>query len=251
MRGRSLRANVVTPALARRGLVGRALALGLAAGSMRLAAQAATSPGSTAATSTAAPSAAATPATTGAAPSAATLTAFAECSVVTADEATRLLGYDVLPPDTTARAGGDCFFVSQSMSEDGSVSYSLVTAARLAKLRPYFIAMARRCAGVQPSSARAAPCALYVKLAGVTDLDAYYAARTTLTDAAPVAGGLGEGSSGAVSAGGTLFVRAAGIVVEAAFERDGTFDLERSEALARLLLERLLGRAPVPSPSGV
>jgi hypothetical protein len=223
-----------------------ALVLGPATGSLRLAARAATPPG----TVPSSPVVTASPGSTAALPSAATLATFAECSAVTVDEATRLLGYDVLPPDVTARAGGDCFLVSQSMSEDGSVSYSLVTSARLVKLRPYFIAMARRCAGVAPSSPRAAVCALYVQLAGVTDLAAYYTARTTLPGAAPVAG-LGDGSNGAAEAGGTLFVREGGVIVEAAIRRDGNFDLDRSEALSRLLLERLRERVPGPSPSGV
>ncbi len=176
--------------------------------------------------------------------------AFAQCSVLSVEEASRSLGYDVLPPEARARAGGNCFLTSQSMSEDGSVAYALVTAARLVALRPYFIALARRCAGVAVSSPRAAACALYVKLAAVRDLDAYYAARTERPDAAPVAPL--DGADVATSADGTIFVRRGAAVLEAAVRRDGAFDLERSEALARLLLLRLRAPAsPGPSPSGV
>ena len=177
--------------------------------------------------------------------------AFAQCTVVTAEEATQILGYGVLPADARARIGGNCFFSTQSMSQDGSVTYALVTAARLVTLRPYFIALARRCAGVAPSSPRAAACAMYVKLAGVLDLDAYYAARTDTPDAEPVAG-FGGGVDGAMSADGMLFMRRGGMVVEAAVRRDGAFDLERTQTLARLLLQRLARAAtPGPLPSGV
>ncbi len=73
-----------------------------------------------------------------------------------------------------------------------------------------------------------------VKLARVEDLDAYYAIRTGVPDAAPVSG-LG---SAATSADGTLFVRRGALLLEAAVRRDGAFDLERSERLARLILAR-------------
>ena len=175
------------------------------------------------------------------------LAAFAACSVISADEATQVLGYDVSPPDRAARAGGNCFFASQAMSQDGSVSYALVNAERLVTLRPYFIALARRCAGVAPSSPRAAACAMFRKLAAVTDVDGYYAARTAVPEAELVAG-LGDD---ATSAGGTLFVRQGGAIVEAAVRRDGAFDLARSETLARVLLGRLRDGSPEPSPSGV
>ena len=134
--------------------------------------------------------------------------------------------------------------------EDGSVAYALVNAARLVTLQPYFVALARRCAGVAASSPRAAACAMYVKLAAVRDVDAYYAARTDRPDAGPVVG-LGEGVDGAASADGTIFVRRGRAIVEAAVRRDGAFDLERSEALARLLLKRLSTAMPGPAPSGV
>ena len=166
--------------------------------------------------------------------------AFARCSVLSIDEATQLLGYDVLPADATAKAGGNCFFASQALSQDGSVFYALVTAARLVALRPYFTALARRCAGVPASSPRAAGCAMYRKLAAVRDVEGYFAARTDTPDAAAVPGlGVGAGATGAVSAGGTLFVRRGPVLLEAAVRRDGAFDLERSEALARTLLHRL------------
>ena len=43
----------------------------------------------------------------------------------------------------------------------------------------------------------------------------------------------------AISAEGTLYVRYRTTVLEASVRRDGAFDLDRSERLVRLLLERL------------
>ncbi len=164
-----------------------------------------------------------------------TLAAFADCSIVPFEEVPSLLGYGVSPASTTARAEGVCSYGSALASEDGLLSYTVVTKERLARLEPYFTALARLCAGTVPSSPRAAACAMYVKLASVRDLDDYYAVRVMLADAEPVAG-LGDA---AASAGGALYVRDGGFIIEAVVRRDGVFDLERAEGLARLLLARV------------
>jgi hypothetical protein len=159
----------------------------------------------------------------------------ADCSLVTAGDAAAILGYDVLPASESARTGGVCFYASQTISQDGGVSYALTDAARLRAIRPYFIALARKCAGIAPSAPNAAACATYAKVARSADLDAYFAARTETTDATAVPG-LGER---AVSAAGTLYVRRGATIYEALVRRDGAFDIERSEQLVRLLLARM------------
>jgi len=157
----------------------------------------------------------------------------ADCSPVDVADASRILGYAVDGPDEGARAGGICFFVSRAVSEEGSVSYAIVTDAQLALRRGYFAAQARRCGSVDPSAPRALICATYVKLAFAKDLDAYFAARSG-PDASPVPGL----SDGAVATPDALYMRLPDAVIEVIVSRSGDFDLERSTEVAKLLLAR-------------
>lgn len=155
----------------------------------------------------------------------------ADCSLVSADDAAQLLGYAVSAAGRIARVGGICSYASRAASEDGVVSYAFVTTERLAALRPFYTVLARGCGGGKRSPA----CVTYIDLATVRDVATYYAVRSAMAGAAPV-DGIGDG---ATSAGGTLYVRHGTSVLETVVRRDGAFDLERSERLARLLLGRI------------
>ncbi|GAC1300266.1 MAG: hypothetical protein NVSMB19_06510 [Vulcanimicrobiaceae bacterium] len=159
----------------------------------------------------------------------------ADCRIVDATEAARVLGFPVGAPDESAARGGICFFPSRAVSQDGSVTYALVTAERLPQRRAYFAAAARRCGSVAKGAPREAVCRAYVRLAGVTDLDAYFEARTDSAAAKPVArlGAL------AIAAPDALYVRRGATVVECVVRRGEALDVERSTALARLVLERM------------
>jgi hypothetical protein len=139
----------------------------------------------------------------------------------------------VTGPAEDARAGGICFFASRAVSEDGSVSYAIVTNAQLLQRRGYFLALARRCGAVDPRAPRALICAAYVKLALAKDLDAYFAARTG-PDASPVPGL----SEGALATSDALYVRQPDAVIEVIVSRAGDFDLEASTEVAKLVLAR-------------
>ena len=158
-----------------------------------------------------------------------------DCSLIDNATAARLLDYPVEDPDELSRSGGICFFVSRDVSQDGSVSYAVVTAASLPQRRAFFTAMARRCAGVVAQAPRAGLCATYINLAQVKDLDAYFMARTAFPDAMPVAG-LGDA---AIASSDTLFVRRGGTIFEMAVRRNQTLDLAASKELALLLLQRV------------
>jgi hypothetical protein len=161
----------------------------------------------------------------------------ADCTIVGAAEAATLLGFGVSSADDTSRAAGICFYGASAASDDGFVSYAIVTPERLPQRRQFFRAMARRCAGVAPQAPNAAVCRTFVALSDAADPAAYFTARTDVPDAAPVAG-LGDA---AVAAADVLYVRRGQTVFEIAVHRDESLDLDRSCELARRLLERTAG----------
>ncbi len=156
------------------------------------------------------------------------------CRLVDAGGAARVLGYPVDGPDEASARGGICFFATRAISQEGSVSYALVTPERLPARRAFFAAAARRCAGVAKGAPNEALCGTFARIAQAADLDAYYEARTTFADATSVAK-LGER---AIAAPDALYVRRRTTIFECAVRRDGALDIERSKELARLLLER-------------
>jgi len=158
----------------------------------------------------------------------------AACDTVRTEEVAQIVGFTLQPPEETSRTAGICFFAGRSVDDQGSASYALVTADALARRRPYFAALARRCAGVVSGAPRAAACASYAKLADANDLDEYFAARTG-SDADPVAG-LG---SGALATKTAVYVRRGAYVVEATVLIGEAFDLPKTTALVKLLLARL------------
>jgi hypothetical protein len=162
----------------------------------------------------------------------------ADCSIVNADEASHILGYSVSPADEASRTGGICFFPSRSVSQEGSASYAVVTAAQLPQRRGFFAALARRCGSVAHGAPREFACATFVKLALSKDLDDYFAARTSSDDASPVPG-LGVTS---IATEDALYVRRPDAVVEVVVRRGEDFDLPRATELAKLLLSRLSSR---------
>ncbi|MDQ2858661.1 MAG: hypothetical protein M3R53_08440 [Candidatus Eremiobacteraeota bacterium] len=159
----------------------------------------------------------------------------AQCDAVDANAAATILGYPVGAPDATSRAAGICFFPTQSISENGIVSYAIITLERLPQRRAYFTALARMCAGVSTVAPRAGLCATYVKLARVENLEDYFTAQTSDPDAVPVPA-LGDA---AFVSHGTLYVRRAGAVFEVVVRRERQFDIARSTGLATLLLQRV------------
>jgi len=70
----------------------------------------------------------------------------ADCSIVNGTDASAILGYPVQDPDSVSRSGGTCFYISQNVSDDGTLSYAIVTAGSLPQRRAYFRAYSRRCA---------------------------------------------------------------------------------------------------------
>jgi hypothetical protein len=159
----------------------------------------------------------------------------ADCSAVGVADASRILGFAVVGPDADSRAGGICFFASRAISEDGSVSYAIVTDAQLPQRRGFFGALARRCGSVAHGAPRELICKAYVDLALAKDLDAYFAARTSFADASP----LPDLDATAIATADALYLRRPHAVLEVAVSRGGDFDLERSTELAKLLLARL------------
>jgi len=157
------------------------------------------------------------------------------CTLVTVVEASALLGYPVLAPDEPTRRAGRCLFTTRSLSDDGSVAYAIVRAPQLAQLTRYYAIVARMCAGVAPGAPREMICKQYVQLAGVTNLDDYFAARTSGSSAQPVPS-LGEH---AIATDQGLFIRESDSVLEANVQRNQLFELEPSLKLAQLLLERM------------
>jgi len=167
-----------------------------------------------------------------------------DCTLVSRDEIATILGYAVGPADETSRAGGVCFFASQSVTDNGAASYAIVDNDRLQQRRAFYAALARRCAGVQPDAPRGAVCKTFAELAQVKDIDAYFAARTDFPNAEAVKG-LGDA---AVAAGDALYVKRNDLVFEVVVRRGDALDVDRAAALAKLLLDRLPA-PPAPEPS--
>ena len=159
----------------------------------------------------------------------------ADCSIVSQAEASEILGYPVEAADASSQAGGICFFTSRAISHDGSVTYAIVTTANLPQRRAFAAAQARRCAGVVRNAPNALVCRTYSDVALASDLDAYFKARTSATDAIPVAD-LGRG---AIAAPNALYLRHGAYVIEAVVRRGETLDVPRATALAKLILTRL------------
>jgi len=169
-----------------------------------------------------------------------------DCGLVSRDEIATILGYAVGPADESSRAGGVCFFASQSVTDNGAASYAIVDNDRLQQRRAFYAALARRCAGVQPDAPRGAVCKTFAQLAQVKDIDAYFAARTDFPNAETVKD-LGDA---AVAAGDALYVKRNDLVFEVVVRRGDALDVDRAAALAKLLLDRLpTPPAPEPSPS--
>lgn len=156
----------------------------------------------------------------------------ADCSAISTAEAGRVLGFDVQPPDEISRAGGICFYPSRDVSQDGSLSFAVVTPDRLPQRRNFFRAYSRRCAPAAKGTLNEIACRQFLKLAVAETIDDYFAARTGAGDASPVPG-LGES---AVASGTALYVRRAQLVLEVSVLRGGDFDLARSEKLAAEVL---------------
>ena len=159
----------------------------------------------------------------------------ADCSIVSQAEASEILGYPVESADASSQAGGICFFTSRAVSQDGSVTYAIVTTANLPQRRAFAAAQARRCAGVVKVAPNALVCRTYADVALAADLDAYFKALTAATDAMPIEG-LG---ADAIAAPNALYVRRGDYVIEAVVRRGENVDVPRATALAKLLLARV------------
>ena len=161
-----------------------------------------------------------------------------DCSLVDAAEAGRIIGFPLQDADDSSRAGGICFFPSRDVSDEGALSYAVVTASQLPARRAFFRVIARRCAGVDSQAPNAPLCASYARLAEAGDLDAYFAAQRTVPDASPLPA-LG---SAAVANATAVYVRVPGAVIEALVRRGGDLDVVRSSELAALVAKRLRDR---------
>ena len=161
-----------------------------------------------------------------------------DCGLVSASEIGDILGYPVEAPDETSRVAGICFFTSRAISQDGSVTYAFVTRTNLAQRRSFAAARARLCAGVAKNARNALVCKAYADLALAPDLDAYFIARTSETDAVPVRS-LGPD---AIAAPDALYVRRDDRIIEVVVRRGETLDVDRETALAEILLERVSAR---------
>jgi len=165
------------------------------------------------------------------------MVAAADCTLVGRDDAARVLGYPVDAPDETSRSAGICFFSSRAISQDGSVTYALVTAANLSQRRAFAATQLRRCAGVAETAPNAGICKTYADVALAPNLDAYFRARTAGADTAAAVPGLGDA---AVAAPDALYVRRGETMFEVVVRRGDTLDVERETALAKLLLQRVV-----------
>ncbi len=157
-----------------------------------------------------------------------------------------ILKLQVKAADDSSRSGGVCFFASRTPSDDGSASYAIVDKDRLAQRRAYYGLLARRCADTSPPNVpNAVVCKSVTALAQAKDMDAYYAARTDFPNSEPVKG-LGDA---AVAAGEAVYVKRGDLVFEFAVKHGNALDVERSTALAKLVLARVPAASPEPSSS--
>ncbi len=162
------------------------------------------------------------------------------CTLVGAHDASAILGTGVeaFPPET--QAGGVCSFSTGSVMQQGVVSYAVVTQPDVVARAGFFLRLARRCGNVDPRAPNAAQCATYRKLIDVTTPQAYFEARSGTPDA--VAQALGDK---AVSNATAVYVLRGGEVFECVVRPDETLDVDRSIALANMLLARV---APIEAP---
>ncbi len=170
----------------------------------------------------------------------------ADCSVVTTEEMSQLVGYGVSPPDDSSRASGICFYSSPSLTTAGSASFAVIDEARLQQRRAFYLQLARRCGNVHAGAPLEFECKSFVELARAKTIDDYFAARTDLPNSEPVSG-LGDA---AIAAGSALYVKRGAVVYEVVVRRGDALDVAQATALAKLLLARLPTVAePEPSPS--
>jgi hypothetical protein len=170
----------------------------------------------------------------------------ADCSVVTTEEISQLVGYGVSPPDDSSRASGICFYTSPSLTNAGSASFAVIDEARMQQRRAFYLQLARRCGNVHPGAQVEFECKSFNELARAKTMDEYFAARTDLPNSEPVSG-LGDA---AIAAGSALYVKRGAVVYEVVVRRGDALDVAQATALAKLLLSRLPAVAePEPSPS--
>lgn len=162
----------------------------------------------------------------------------ADCTLVTASDASAILGTPVEGPDEASERGGICFFTTRAVSQEGSLTYALVDAARLPQRRAFFLAAARRCGNVAKGAARELACRAYRNLAEVADIPAYFKARTDFPDSVS----LPKLDVSAVAAPDAVYVLRGDVVYECVVRHGEVLDVERSSDLARLVLSR----APQP-----
>ena len=167
------------------------------------------------------------------------------CSIVGMRDIAKVLGVDVQATDAASEAGGICTFPSQSATEEGVASYSIVTHADVIARASYFKLLSIRCGNVDPHAPNAAQCATYRKLANATTVADYFADRSGAADAMPQKG-LGDA---AIATAAAVFVLRGGEVFECVARRSEFLDVERSDALAALLLERVPPIDAPPSPA--
>ena len=158
----------------------------------------------------------------------------ADCSLVDGTEASKILGFPVGDPDEAAREGGICFYTTSFASDDGSLTYAIVTKDRLPVRRAFYRATARRCAPAILGTLNELACRQFIALAGAQDMDAYYAARAKAADASPVPGLGAE----AIQSGNALYIHRGDEVFELSVLVRGDLDVARTTALATEILRR-------------
>ncbi len=162
----------------------------------------------------------------------------ADCRIVDATEAARVLGYPVNEADGGSARGGVCFYSTRAVSQEGSLSYAIVRAPQLLQRRAFFIAATRRCGSVAKGAPNDLICRSYRRLAEATDLESYFKARTEYPDSVPVR----DLGLAAIAAPDAIYIRRGDTVFECVVRRGELLDVARTTELARLLLDR------VPSP---
>jgi hypothetical protein len=175
-----------------------------------------------------------------------TPTGAADCSVVTTDEISQIVGYTVSAPDESSRASGICFYTSPSLTTAGSASFAVIDAARMQQRRAFYLQLARRCGNVGAGAPVEFECKSFLELARAKTIGEYFAARTDLPNSEPVSG-LGDS---AIAAGSALYVKRGAVVYEVVVRRGDALDVAQATALAKLLLARMpVVAEPEPSPS--
>ncbi len=170
----------------------------------------------------------------------------ADCSIVTTDEISQLVGYAVSAPDESSRASGICFYTSPSLTTGGSASFAVIDEARMQQRRAFYLQLARRCGNAGVGAPVAFECKSFLELARAKTIDDYFAARTDLPNSETVSG-LGDI---AIAAGSALYVKRGAVVYEVVVRRGDALDVAQATALAKLLLSRMPTVAePEPSPS--